>query len=84
MQMPCQVRSDDFRLQCLQLGNRIVGDTIQQRTGQRDGRSDNKLVGCVSLAFLTASGLWVVCKDGEGADEVIVINTLIGVFAEVA
>lgn len=82
--MPCQIGSDDFRFQCLQLGDRIVGDTIQQRTGQRDGRSDDKLVGCVSLAFITTSGLWVVCKDGEGADEVLVINTLIGILAEVA
>lgn len=84
MQVPRQEWNDNFWLECLQLWDRIVGDSIQQCTSQRDGGSDNETVGRVSLAFLTAGGLRIVCKDGEGADEVFVTGAQGWILVEVA
>lgn len=78
-----QVRNDNFRLQRLQFWNRIIRDTIQQCTGQRDGGGNNELVGRVSLTLVTAGGLWVVCEDREGADEVVVIDAQGWILVEV-
>lgn len=83
MQVPRQERNDGFWLQRLQLRNRIIGDTIQQCTGQRDRGGNNELIGRVSLTLVAAGGRRVVCKDREGADEVVVIDAQGWILVEV-